>query len=110
MNSFPTHRHLGVRIHDGVETGRRLGAVQPDGEEHLLVLLHGGKDLAVQVVGALVRLLLAGLALGVGLLFLLILFVALFVFAVRAAGTIRLRLLFGLGGRRQAFGLLELLG
>ena len=48
-----THRHLRIRVCDRVEAGGRLGTVQPDGEEDLLVLLHGGEDLGVQVAGSL---------------------------------------------------------
>lgn len=50
----PVHqftRHGGIGVGDGAEAGGRLGRVQPDGEEDVLVLLHGGVDLLGEVGG-----------------------------------------------------------
>ena len=47
--SIIPYRHLGVGVGDPVEAGGGLGAVEADGEEDLLVLLHCRKDLGVQV-------------------------------------------------------------
>ena len=52
-------RHLGVGVRNRAEAGGRLGRMQADGEEDLLVLLHGGVDLGGQVATVGVRGLLA---------------------------------------------------
>ena len=71
-------RHERIGVHDRAEVGRALSRVQPDGEEHLLVLFHGGKHFGRQIAAAILRGLF-GTALPLGqilLLFLLILFLA----------------------------------
>ena len=75
--------HLRIRIRDGAQAGGALGAVQPNGEKDLFVLLHGGHHLAVQVRLTLVWLF-HNLALSRALALLLVLFVALLVAAVRS--------------------------
>lgn len=55
----------GTNVRGGTyrQTGSRLRRVQPNHEEHLLVLLHGGEDLRTEIVAVLVVALLVVLAL-----------------------------------------------
>ena len=71
--------------------------MEADGEEHLLVLLHGGEHLAREILTLRLRLLLIGFPLCYRLLFLLLLLV-LRVLAVRANTIIGLFLLSLSGG------------